>query len=180
MSPVRRVRRVVRKIDPWTVLKVSFVLNVVGALAFVLGSVIFWSVFVNAGIPDKISELAELLTLTFTADGPTYFRVVVLLAVIGTILVTGFFTLAAIMYNLIADIVGGIEIVVLEESVVPLARPQRTTPAPPSRPRGAESQRTPTAAVVEPVAPPAPQRPRAEAPERPPEAQPVAGGQTKS
>ncbi|MFQ5516155.1 MAG: DUF3566 domain-containing protein [Acidimicrobiia bacterium] len=129
---MRRVRRVIRKIDPWTVLKVSFILNLVGALAFVLGSVIFWAVFVNAGIPDKIGELAELLTLTFTADGPTYFRVVVLLAVIGTILLTGFFTLAAIMYNLIADIVGGVEVVVLEETIVPVARRRRREPVTPA------------------------------------------------
>ena len=50
--PVRRVRRIIRRIDPWTVLKVSLVFNAIAALAFVLGSVIFWSVFVN-GKPAK-------------------------------------------------------------------------------------------------------------------------------
>ena len=45
MSPVRRVRRVIRKIDPWTVLKVSLVFNALMALAFMLGSVIFWCLF---------------------------------------------------------------------------------------------------------------------------------------
>ena len=116
--PVRRVRRIIRKIDPWTVLKVSLIFNSLLALAGVLGSVVFWSIFVNAGIPDKISEIAEQLTLTFNADGPTYFRVIVLLAVMWTVLATGFLTLGALLYNLIADIVGGVEVVVLEETLV--------------------------------------------------------------
>ncbi|MBU1493212.1 MAG: DUF3566 domain-containing protein [Actinobacteria bacterium] len=130
--PVQRVRRVLRKIDPWTVLKVSFVFNAILALIFVLGTVIFWSVFVNAGIPQQINELALLIGLEngFVMDGPTYFRVVLLFAMIGTILMTGFFTLAAVIYNLISDLVGGIEVVVLEETALPVA----TRPA---TPRGA-------------------------------------------
>lgn len=128
---VQRVRRVVRKIDPWTVLKVSFVFNAVMALVFVLGTVIFWSIFVNAGIPEKIDELALLIGLEngINLEGQTYFRVVVLLAVIGTIMMTGFFTLGAVMYNLISDLVGGVEFIVLEETAVPHAtKPEVTLP----------------------------------------------------
>lgn len=130
--PVHRVRRVIRKIDPWTVLKVSLVFNAIMALVFVLGTVIFWSVFVNAGIPDRINELALLVGLEngITLDGPVYFRMVVVLAVIGTILMTGFFTLGAVIYNLISDLVGGIEVVVLEESAMPkTSRPGVPQPA---------------------------------------------------
>jgi len=130
--PVQRVRRVIRKIDPWTVLKVSFVFNAILALIFVLGTVIFWSVFVNAGIPDQINELALLIGLEngLVMDGPVYFKVVLLFALIGTILMTGFLTLGAVIYNLISDLVGGIEVVVLEETAMPVA----TRPA---TPRGA-------------------------------------------
>lgn len=116
--PVQRVRRVIRKIDPWTVLKVSFIFNTVMALVAVLGTVVFWSVFINAGIPERINELAVTIGIEegITLDGPVYFRIVVLMAVIGTILMTGLFTLAAVVYNLISDLVGGVELVVLEES----------------------------------------------------------------
>lgn len=118
---VQRVRRVVRKIDPWTVLKVSLVFNAVMALVTVLGTVVFWSVFVNAGIPERINELAVTIGIEdgITLDGPVYFRIVVLTAVVGTILMTGVFTLAAVVYNLISDLVGGVELVVLEESGTP-------------------------------------------------------------
>jgi hypothetical protein len=116
--PVQRVRRVIRKIDPWTVLKVSLVFNAVMALVTVLGMVVFWSVFVNAGIPERVNELAVTIGIEngITFDGPVYFRIVVLLAIVGTILMTGVFTLGAVVYNLISDLVGGVEFVVLEET----------------------------------------------------------------
>jgi hypothetical protein len=129
--PVQRVRRVIRKIDPWTVLKVSLVFNAIMALVFVLGTVIFWSIFVNAGIPQRINDLALLVGLEngINLDGAVYFRIVVLLSVIGTILVTGFLTLGAVIYNLISDLVGGLEVIVLEETTAPqVARPRVTLP----------------------------------------------------
>jgi len=129
--PVQRVRRVVRKIDPWTVLKVSLVFNAVMALVTVLGTVVFWSVFVNAGIPERINELAVTIGIEdgVTLDGPVYFRIAVLMAVIGTILVTGLFTLGAVVYNLISDLVGGVELVVLEESA-PARKARRSVSLP--------------------------------------------------
>ena len=141
--PVQRVRRVVRKVDPWTVLKVSLVFNAIMALVFVLGTVIFWSVFVNAGVPDRINELALLIGIEngISLDGPVYFRVVVLLSVVGMIMLTGFFTLGAVVYNLIADLVGGVEVVVLEETrPASVARPRLGLPAV-ERPAAGEKER---------------------------------------
>lgn len=147
--PVRRVRRIIRRIDPWTVLKVSLVFNAISALAFVLGSVIFWSVFVNAGQPDKIIDFVENLGITFTVEGEKYFRVVVLLSVIWTILATGFLTLGAVLYNLISDTVGGVEVVVLEEVVGTTQTAGTARPVRSSRPR-------PAAAPVPQQRPPGP------------------------
>ena len=56
MATVRRVRRIIRKIDPWTALKVSAVVWAVVALAVVLGGVIFWSVLDRSGVPDKLTD----------------------------------------------------------------------------------------------------------------------------
>ena len=128
---VRRVRRIVRKIDPWTVLKVSIVLNAIGALIFVLGTWVVWSMSLQRGIPDRFVEIFESLTLTFVPDGELYFRVIVMLAIVGAIVMTGVMTLGAVMYNLISDMVGGIEITVLEETYnpTPAAAPVRVAPA---------------------------------------------------
>jgi hypothetical protein len=144
---VQRVRRVIRKVDPWTVLKVSLVFNAMMSLVFVLGTVIFWAIFVNAGIPDRINELALLIGLEngINLDGQVYFRIVVLLAVIGTIMMTGLFTLGSVIYNLISDLVGGVEIIVLEETAGPKGtRPRVSLPV-------AEERRTPKRSIIPPI-----------------------------
>ncbi|MFQ5967446.1 MAG: DUF3566 domain-containing protein [Acidimicrobiia bacterium] len=142
MAGVRRVRRIVRKIDPWTVLKVSFVLYAVVALAMVLGVVILWAVANNVGIPQGLDDVAVRLTLvdegdTIFGDTDRWFLIAVFLGVVWTVLMTGLTTLAAVMYNLVSDIVGGVEVVVLEETYnvpqAPVRSPQqwqRTATAP--------------------------------------------------
>ena len=126
---VRRVRRIIRRIDPWTVLKVSLVFNAIAALIFILGTWVTWSLALRRGIPDRIVDIFESLTLTITIEGELYFRIVVLLAIIGAILMTAFMTLGAVLYNLIADLVGGVEIAVLEETYRPAATRTRMVPA---------------------------------------------------
>ncbi|MCL1597563.1 MAG: DUF3566 domain-containing protein [Actinomycetia bacterium] len=112
---VRRVRRIIRKIDPWTVLKISLALNAIGALVWVLGVWIAWSIAIQRGIPDAFVDLFAQLTIAVTPDGELYFRVVVMSAIVWVIVTTAAFTLAAVLYNLISDIVGGIELTMLEE-----------------------------------------------------------------
>jgi hypothetical protein len=129
---VRRVRRIVRKVDPWTVLKASLVFNAVMGLISVLGSWVMWSLVLQKGIPEEIVELFDAVTVELTIDGPLYFRIVVLLAVIGVIGTTAFMTLGAVVYNLISDLVGGVEVTVLEETYN-VAQPQQ---APRSRTSG--------------------------------------------
>ena len=133
---IQRVRRVIRKFEPWSVLKVSLVFNAIMALVFVLGTVIFWAIFVNAGIPEKINELALLIGLEngINMEGTVYFRIVVLLAVVWTIAMTGFITLGAVIYNLISDLVGGIEVTVLEETTGPIVSRGTLTPGASGRP----------------------------------------------
>ena len=121
MTDVRRVRRIVRKIDPWTVFKVSLLLYAVIALAMLLGVVILWAVARNVGIPQGLDDVAIKLTLldegdSIFGDTERWFLIAVFLGVVWTVLMTGLTTLIAVMYNLISDIVGGVEVVVLEET----------------------------------------------------------------
>ena len=132
---VRRVRRVIRKIDPWTVLKVSLVLNAIGALVFVLGVWVTWSLAVQRGIPERAAEFFDNFSLVFTANGELYFRAVLFFAVVLSATLTGLMTLGAVLYNLISDVVGGVEVIVLEETY--LVPAPRTTPVRPSvQPQG--------------------------------------------
>lgn len=126
---VRRVRRIVRKIDPWTVLKVAFVINLVIGLSATLGIWIAWSIAVQRGIPIDVAETLGRLTIAFTPDGELYFRVVLMSAIIWVVGATAMATLLAVLYNLVSDIVGGVELVMLEEVADPVTAPE-TRPRP--------------------------------------------------
>ncbi len=135
MATVRRVRRIIRKIDPWTTLKVSAVIWAVLALAFVLGAVIFWSVLDRAGIPDRLTDFMVEITLIEEGADPfanteQFLRFLIFSSVVGWVVMTGVSVAVAVIYNLVSDVVGGLEIVVLEETLNPVAAPQQVLHAP--------------------------------------------------
>jgi fructose-specific phosphotransferase system IIC component len=137
VANVRRVRRIIRKIDAWTVFKVSAVVWAVAALAMILGLVMFWSVLTAAEIPDRITEFLIEITLLSEgsepfADNDAFLRLAIFGSIAWAVLGCGLTTLLAVMYNLVSDVVGGVEIVVLEETIGPL--PQDQTPPPARRP----------------------------------------------
>lgn len=127
---VRRVRRIIRKIDPWTVLKVAFVINAAIGLAWTLGVWVAWSIAVQRGIPDAFADLASRLTIAFTPDGELYFRVVLMFAIIWVIGTTALMTLMAVLYNLVSDIVGGVELIMLEDTHEYVVPDQQNAPRP--------------------------------------------------
>lgn len=148
MATVRRVRRIIRKIDPWTTLKVSAVIWAVLALAFVLGAVIFWSVLERAGIPDQLVDFMVDITLIEDGTNPfanteQFLRFLIFGAVVGWVLFTGTTVAIAVIYNLVSDVVGGLEIVVLEETLNPVATPSQQVLHPPNDYRSANGAVTP-------------------------------------
>lgn len=125
---VRRVRRIIRKIDPWTVLKVGFLVNLTVGLSATLGIWIAWSIAVQRGIPEDFADTLGRLTIAFTPDGDLYFRVVLMLAIIWVLGATAAMSIIAVLYNLVSDVVGGVEFIMLEE--VPETTPQVERPRP--------------------------------------------------
>ena len=140
MANVRRVRRIIRKIDAWTVFKVSSILWAVAALAMVLGLVMFWSVLNAAEIPDRITEFLVEITLLDEGSDPfgdndAFLRLAIFGSIAWAVLGCGLTTLLAVMYNLISDVVGGVEIVVLEETLqTPANTGQHSVPPQARRP----------------------------------------------
>ena len=136
MVRVNRVRRIIRKIDPWTVLKVTLVLNFVVALTVVLGFSIMWVLLVNAGVPQGLEEIARRLALldqdaSLVGNIEPLFTGLVSLAAVYMLTQTAIATVGAFFYNLVSDLVGGIEVVVLEESHLDAQeKPQKVKNAP--------------------------------------------------
>ena len=136
MTEVRRVRRIIRKIDAWTVFKVSSIFWAVAALGLVLGLIMFWSVVQASGIPERITDFLVTITLVDEGTDPfgdddAFFRLALFGSIAWAILGCGLTTLGAVMYNLISDVVGGVEIVVLEETLNPALTPATAVPASP-------------------------------------------------
>ena len=130
MVRVNRVRRIIRKIDPWTVLKVTLVLNFVVALTVVLGFSIMWVLLVNAGVPQGLEDIARRLALldqnaSLVGNIEPLFTGLVSLAAVYMLTQTAIATVGAFFYNLVSDLVGGIEVVVLEESHIDTSEKQK-------------------------------------------------------
>ncbi|MDA2970498.1 MAG: DUF3566 domain-containing protein, partial [Actinomycetota bacterium] len=97
------------------------VLNFVVALTVVLGISILWVLLVNAGVPQGLEDIARRLALldadaSLVGNIEPLFSAIVSLAAVYMLTQTALATIAAFFYNLVSDLVGGIEVIVLEET----------------------------------------------------------------
>jgi len=114
---VRRVRRLVRHIEPWSVLKVSLVFYLCVWGLLVIATRMLWSAADEAGTIGKVeSFIEELFALeTFEFDTAQIFRIFVLgglVLVVGGIGVT---VVLVVLFNLISDLTGGVRFTMVEE-----------------------------------------------------------------
>jgi hypothetical protein len=115
---VRRVTRVVRSVDPWSVFKVALVFSLVTYAAVMLAVVLLWNVAHSTGTVDNVERFLESFGWeSFTFDGPALFRATWVGGLFLAVGFTGLMVLAATIFNLITDLVGGIHFTVLEEEV---------------------------------------------------------------
>ncbi|HSL74292.1 MAG TPA: DUF3566 domain-containing protein [Ilumatobacteraceae bacterium] len=116
---VRRVTRVVRHVDPWSVFKIAVVANLVLYLIVLTAGVLLWNVAYATGTVDNVERFFESFGWSsFEFNGGEIYRSA---WVGGLFLVVGFTGLAvlfATLFNLITDLVGGVRFTVLEEEVV--------------------------------------------------------------
>ena len=116
---VRRVTRVIRDVDPWSALKVGLVFHFVLYLTLLVTSVLLWSVASATGTIDNIERFLESFGWeSFQFDGSALFINTLILGLFGVVLLTALWVLAATVFDLITDLVGGIRVSVLEEEVV--------------------------------------------------------------
>ncbi len=116
---VRRVTRVIRDIDPWSVFKVGLVFHLVLYFVVLVASVLLWSVASATGTVDNIERFMESFGWeSFSFDGWQLFRSLMVLGLMAVVLLTGLWVLVVTIFNLIADLVGGVQVTVLEQEVV--------------------------------------------------------------
>ena len=116
---IRRVTRVVRDIDPWSVFKIGLIFHFVIYLIMLVALVLLWSVASATGTIDNIQQFMKSFGWeSFQFKGGHLFVNVTILGLLAVVLGTALWVLAATIFNLITDLVGGIRVTVLEEEVV--------------------------------------------------------------
>lgn len=116
---VRRVTRVVRHVDTWSVFKVALVFNLFFYVVLLTSGVLLWQVAQNTGTVDNVERFFENFGWqSFELKGGEIFHNAWVAGLFILIGMTGFAVLMATLFNLITDLVGGIRVSVLEEEVV--------------------------------------------------------------
>jgi len=123
-KPPRRARLRLTRIDPWSVMKTSFLLAIAFGVVTVVSVFIIWSVLSAAGVWDSINQTVQDVVGGQDAgnwDVEKYVgmsRVMgftMLVAVVDVILITAIATLGAFLYNMAAALLGGVELTLAEE-----------------------------------------------------------------
>lgn len=123
----RRVRRIVRHIEPWSVLKISLVFWACLWLIFLVAGFMIWGVAESSGTVGKVEDLiTDLFALNeFTFDAAQIFRGYALGGLALAIAGTTFNVLMCLLFNLISDLTGGLRITMIEEESARPAPPRR-------------------------------------------------------
>jgi hypothetical protein len=112
----RRVERIMRRIDPWSVLKLSFLFFLCLYVIFMLAGVILWTAAANTDAIDNVEQfIEELFALrSFRFEGEQIFRGAAVGGLVMVVVSTAFSVLIAVLFNLISDLTGGIRVSVIE------------------------------------------------------------------
>lgn len=121
LSRQRRVRLTVTRIDPWTVLRLSFLLSVAAAIITVVALMLLWLMLSVGGVFSSVdSTLVSVLgdgavTITQYFSFGRVLSVALLIGAIDVVLITALATIGAFLFNLVAAMVGGLEVTATED-----------------------------------------------------------------
>ena len=114
-----RRRLTLKRVDPWSVLKFGFVVNIAFMLVAMLGFWILWIVVGRLGLVDQFCDSVGTIVLDLqecSLNGGNIFRTLLFLGLLGVVVQTGIMVFGAFLYNLIADLTGGLGFTFLDES----------------------------------------------------------------
>ncbi|KMO73424.1 hypothetical protein BST22_01320 [Mycolicibacterium chubuense] len=115
-GPVRASMQI-RRVDPWSALKVSLVLSVALFFVWMIAVAFLYLVLGGMGVWSKLnSNVGDLLTSASGSSGGelvssgTIFGGAALIGLVNIVLLTAAATIGAFIYNLTTDLVGGVEV----------------------------------------------------------------------
>jgi hypothetical protein len=121
---VRKARLRVAKADPWSVMKVSFLLSIALGVCTIVAACVLWMVMDAMGVFSTVGGTISEATGSNESNGfdlqsflslPNVLLFTTIIAVIDVVLATALATLGAFIYNLSAGFVGGVELTLAED-----------------------------------------------------------------
>jgi len=112
----RQVQRLVTRIDPWSVLKISVLFALSAWLILVVAGVVLWRVAVATGTIGKFENfLAQILAEeSFIIDGSQILRASLIAGLVLVITGVVFAVVFSVLFNLISGLTGGVRLTVVE------------------------------------------------------------------
>jgi hypothetical protein len=117
----RRVRLAVSRVDPWSVMKLSFLMSVAIGIMIVVATAVVWltldSLQVFATINDLVTEVLADSTIDLMqyVEFDRVLSVATLVGVVDIFLITALATIGAFLYNITAALVGGVHVTMTDE-----------------------------------------------------------------
>lgn len=117
----RRVRLAVSRIDPWSVMKLSFLVSFAIGIMLVVAVLVIWTALNGMHVFSSINDLVTEILADSEFDLLEYValdRVLsasALIAIINIFLITALSTIGAFIYNISAALVGGIHLTMTDD-----------------------------------------------------------------
>ncbi len=118
VRPTRRLIRrdiMIRRVDPWSVLKISVVFYTCMLIIAMLANAVLWAFIGRLGLVDQATEIAGALNIALVVNTGNILRAFVLVGVLGVIFWSAVNVFLAFLYNLVADLIGGIRVDLAED-----------------------------------------------------------------
>lgn len=118
----RKVRLAIARVDPWSVMKLAFLLSVAAGIMIVVAAWVFWYAMNDLGVFTSIDEMikeivgpeSELNLLQFV-ERDRIIALATIVAVIDVVLMTALATIGAFLFNVTAALVGGINLTLTDD-----------------------------------------------------------------
>lgn len=117
----RRVRLAVSRVDPWSVMKLSFLISVAIGIMVVVASAVVWLTLDGLEVFARLDGLITEILADSDFDLMDYVQfdrvisVATLVAVLDVFLITALSTIGAFLYNITAALVGGVHVTMTDE-----------------------------------------------------------------
>lgn len=118
----RKAHLVLRRVEPWSAMKFSFVVSLVCFVVLFVAVAVLYMVLSGLGVFDNIIQTVNQFTVsdgkpsTSGFDIGSWFEPVrilgytALIGAVNVVLITALSTLGAVIYNIASDLVGGVEV----------------------------------------------------------------------